>query len=119
MRFGFFFLHFGGFGLQLRFRCFERLLFTFEQDHQFQDLVFAAADFLLGEFDFMHQGAILVVGLDARRLLPVFNDLLLEALDIGFMLTPAGFVALDRRFGFLDLGLVFGQAFFYQRDATG
>src|ERR1044071_340543 len=114
-RFGFFFVHVGGLGLQLGFRHFQGLFFILQANHQFQNLVFATADLLLREFHLMHQGAVLVIGFDARRLASVLGDLFLKTFDVGFHLAAGGLIALDPGLGLLHGGFVLCQVCFAGR----
>jgi hypothetical protein len=108
-RFRFFLLDFSRLFLQFDFRCLQSLLVFLDVQHAFQDLVLDDADFLLGKADLMHQGLVLIVGLDLERLVAVLGNLLLQRLNINFQLAAVGLVSLDSGPGALDLRLGIGQ----------
>ena len=101
---------FGDLGAGVRFFLFDRRRFLFQillgllqilllgvgVDHRLQDLIFQLADFLFGEGDLVHQGAVLVVGLDRQGLFTKLRNVLVVTLDFRFMFAPRYLVGLDR-----------------------
>ena len=85
--------------------------------HQLENFVFIAADILLGKLDLVHQGLVLVVSFDLKRLVAVLGDFALQVLDSGFEFAASRFIGLDGGTGLLEVGPGTGQFFFNFGDA--
>jgi len=87
--------------------------------HQFQNAVFGLADFLLAEFDFVLEGAILLVGFRAKHLVLQLGDFLILRLDVGFAFLALFLVGGERSSICLQFALMRNQFFLNFADVFG
>src|SRR5581483_663728 len=115
----FFFFDLSRLGLQICFRRLHLLLAALGIDHQLKNLVFRAADLLVGKVDFVLQGAVLVVGFDVQHLVAVLGDFLLQILDARFIFAPGSIVGFDGGFRLIENCFRARELFFDGRYAFG
>src|SRR5216684_4012892 len=105
----FFFLDFGGFGFQLGLGGLNLFFAGVGIEHQLENLVFVAHDFLHGVLDFVQQSLVLVVGFDGERLIAILGNLAPQIGYCSVVLAAGSLVGFCVGLGFLELSLGAGE----------